>query len=57
MLSILTGLGAGHKIFEIIRHKPHIPVKGGLTPAAAAQGAVTFENVCVPSYLAFLPSA
>lgn len=45
VLSILTGLGAGHKIFEIIRHKPHIPVKGGLTPAAAAQGAVTFENV------------
>jgi ABC-type multidrug transport system fused ATPase/permease subunit len=33
ILSILTGLGAGEKIMDIIAQQPSIPVKGGLIPS------------------------
>jgi len=36
VLSILTGLGAGEKIMDIISQKPTIPVKGGLIPSSSS---------------------
>lgn len=51
VLSILTGLGAGEKIMDIISQKPTIPVKGGLVPSSSSFIApspphdLVFENV------------
>lgn len=45
MLSILTGLGAGEKIFEMIAQQPSINTKGGLVPSQPPRGGVAFQDV------------
>ncbi len=50
ILSILTGLGAGEKIMDIIAQQPTIPVKGGLIPSPHAGSSLpadllVFEDV------------
>lgn len=56
VLSILTGLGAGEKIMDIIAHKPTIPVKGGTVPSFAARVApfsppIVSSSMSVPKAL------
>lgn len=45
ILSIVTGLGAGEMVMDIIMKKPSIPVKGGMIPIKPATGQVVFEDV------------
>lgn len=48
ILSLLTGLGAGSKLMEIIAQQPSIPIKGGRIPSrppTALGAAIEFEEV------------
>ncbi|EGO26419.1 hypothetical protein SERLADRAFT_360705 [Serpula lacrymans var. lacrymans S7.9] len=43
--SIMRGVGAGQRIFELLDRKPAIPPQTGLTLDASRRGTVRFENI------------
>lgn len=43
--SVLQGLGASSRLWELIDRRPSIPVEGGLTPTTPIVGDIAFRNV------------
>ena len=43
--SMMKGLGASTRIWELTDRQPSIPLIGGLTPSAPLQGNIVFQDV------------